>query len=333
MILVTGGTGLVGAHLLLELAGSGQKVRALYRSEASLAKTRSLFTINANPNFNTIEWVTGDITDVPSLEEAFAGIDTVYHCAAYISFEPKDEDILRKVNIEGTANVVNCALAFGVKKFCHVSSIAALGDPKEDELITEETDWNPEVRHSDYAISKYGAEMEVWRAWQEGLNVVIVNPGIIFGSGFWDSGSGKMFKAVKKGQNFYTKGSCGIVAVEDVVTAMMLLMATDSNGERYTLVAENVSYAAMLDAIADGMKAKRASIHATPLLTSIAWRLDWFFATLLRQKRKLTRSMARSSHNNERYDNTKITGKLTSFGYREVLPYLKQLSLSYLASL
>ena len=330
MILVTGGTGLVGAHLLLELTGSGQKVRALYRSEASLAKTRLLFTYNANPHFEAIEWVNGDITDVPSLEEAFTGIDTVYHCAAYISFEPKDEDILRKVNIEGTANVVNCALDFGVKKFCHVSSIAALGDAKANELINEETEWNPEVTHSDYAISKYGAEMEVWRAWQEGLNVVIVNPGIIFGKGFWNSGSGKMFAAVRKGQNFYTKGSCGIIAVEDVVQVMIQLMATDSNGERYTLVAENISYKQMLDAIADGMTAKRPSIHATPLLTSVAWRLDWFFSKLLLQKRKLTRSMARSSHNEERYENSKIRERL-NFEFRPILPYLKQLASGYRA--
>lgn len=330
MILVTGGTGLVGAHLLLELAAKGQKVRALYRSEASLAKIRALFTENANPNFDFIEWVPGDITDIPSLEEAFTGIDTVYHCAAYISFEPNDEDTLRKVNIEGTANMVNCSLDFGVKKFCHVSSIAALGDAKENELITEETEWNPEVTHSDYAISKYGAEMEVWRAWQEGLNVVIVNPGIIFGKGFWNSGSGKMFGAVKKGQSFYTKGSCGIVAVEDVVKAMTGLMATDTNGERYTLVAENVTYKEMLDTIADGMMAKRPSIHATPLLTSTAWRLDWFFSKLLRQKRKLTKSMARSSHNEERYDNSKIREKLT-FEFLPILPYLKQLASGYRA--
>ncbi len=332
MILVTGGTGLVGAHLLLELAASGQTVRALYRSDKSKALTRNLFTENNNPHFDTIEWVKGDITDVPSLEDAFKGITAVYHCAAYISFEPSDEDLLRKVNIEGTANMVNCALDFGVKKFCHVSSIAALGDPKGNEVITEETEWNPEVRHNDYAISKYGAEMEVWRAWQEGLNVVVVNPGVIFGSGFWDSGSGKMFKAVKSGQYFYTKGSCGIIAVHDVVKAMIQLMAGSTNGERFALVAENVSYKDMLDAIADGMKKNRPSVYASPALTSIAWRLDWFFSKLLRQRRKLTCSMARSSHNQERYDNSKVVKKLTSsFQFSEVLPFLRQLSESYRA--
>lgn len=326
MILVTGGTGLVGSHLLLELAASGQKVRALYRTEKSLAQPQ----LNAVRSHTNIEWVKGDIIDIPSLEEAFTDVDIVYHCAAYISFEPKDEDLLRKVNIEGTANMVNCALDFGVKKFCHVSSIAALGDPKENEIITEETEWNPEVKHSDYAISKYGAEMEVWRAWQEGLNVVIVNPGIIFGDGHWNSGSGKMFKAVKKGQYFYTRGICGIVAVEDVVKAMIQLMATDTNGERYTLIAENVSYKDMLDTIADGMKKSRPSILATQTMTSIAWRLDWLFSTLFIQRRKLTQNMAQSSHLQDIYDNSKIINRL-NFKFTDVLSYLKQLSEGYRA--
>jgi dihydroflavonol-4-reductase len=330
MILVTGGTGLVGAHLLLALAENGQQARALYRTDESLAKTRNLFTANNNPHFDSIEWVKGDITDVPSLEEAFTGIDTVYHCAAYISFEPKDEDTLRKINIEGTANMVNCALDFGVKKFCHVSSIAALGDPRENELITEETDWNPEIRHSDYAISKYGAEMEVWRAWQEGLNVIIVNPGVIFGKGFWNSGSGRIFKSVHKGQYFYTKGYCGVVAVEDVVKAMLQLMATDTNGERYTIVAENISYKEILDSITDGMKKSRPNIYATPFTTSVAWRLDWLFSKLLGQRRKLTQSMARSSHNNEKYDSSKIIAKL-DFTFSGIVPYLKQLCEYYRA--
>ena len=329
MILVTVGTGLVGAHLLLTLTGGAQKVRALYRTEAAVAKTRALFTTKSNPNFDAIEWIKGDITDVPSLEEAFNGIDVVYHCAAYISFEPKDEDILRKINIEGTANMVNCALDFGVKKFCNVSSIAALGDAKTpSEAIDEETEWNPEVRHGDYAISKYGAEMEVWRAWQEGLNVVIVNPGLIFGEGFWDAGSGKIFKAVHNGQYFYTRGTCGIVAVEDVVKAMTQLMAADVNGERFTVVAKDVSYKAILDTIADGMKKNRPSVYASSLLTSIAWRMDWLFSKVLRQKRKLTRSMAKSSHNFENYDNSKIVTKL-NFTFVEVFSYLKALSERY----
>jgi dihydroflavonol-4-reductase len=329
MILVTGGTGLVGAHLLLHLTANGQKPRSLYRTEAAIAKTRSLFAHYGNPGlFDAIEWIQGDILEVPSLEAAFKDVDYVYHCAAFISFEPKDEEMLRKVNIEGTANMVNFSLAYGVKKFCHVSSIAALGDAKDGEAITEETEWNPEKRHGDYAISKYGAEMEVWRAWQEGLNVVIVNPGLIFGPGFPDHGSSKIFKAVKRGQYFYTRGTCGIIAVQDVVKAMTALMQADGNGERYTLVAENVSYKNMLDSIADGMAKKRPPIYASPLMTSFAWRMDWLFSNLLLQKRMLTRNMAKSSHSVDVYDNRKVTAAI-DFTFSEVLPFLRQLSEGY----
>ncbi|AXG73459.1 NAD-dependent epimerase/dehydratase family protein [Flavobacterium arcticum] len=327
MILVTGGTGLVGAHLLLQLAEGKKAVRALYRTEVSKIKTKKLFEhYNKSNLFTTIEWVEGDITDIPSLETAFANVTHVYHCAAYISFDPNDEELLRKVNIEGTANVVNCALAYGVRKLCHVSSIAALGNPRENETtITEETEWNPEVKHSDYAISKHGAEMEVWRAWQEGLDMVVVNPGLIFGYGFWAQGSGKIFKTVNNGQYFYTKGSCGVIAVEDVTTIMIELMASEVSGERYTLVAEQLSYKEMLFSIADGLNKKRPSIYATPFLTSVAWRLDWLLSKLLQRKRVMTRDMATATHNDENYDNSKIKA-LLDYNFTNVKEYLKQIA-------
>jgi nucleoside-diphosphate-sugar epimerase len=165
MILVTGATGLVGSHLLVQLLQENEEVKALFRSEKQIEKVKNVFAFyNQTALFDKIKWVKGDITDIPSLEIAFENITHVYHCAALISFDPSDEDELRKINIEGTANVVNCCIDFGVKKLCHVSSIAALGTPKEHETtITEETEWNPEELHSDYAITKYGAEMEVWR--------------------------------------------------------------------------------------------------------------------------------------------------------------------------
>lgn len=327
MILVTGGTGLVGAHLLLQLAEGSQPVRALYRTEANILKTKKLFAHYGKASlFDGIAWVRGDVTDIPSLEAAFEGITHVYHSAAYISFDPRDEDGLRKINIEGTANMVNCALAFGVQKFCHVSSIAALGDPLlPGSVIDEDTDWNPEVRHNDYAISKYGAEMEVWRAWQEGLNVVIVNPGLIFGYGFWEQGSGAVLRAVKRGQYFYTLGRCGIVAVEDVVHIMLLLMQGNYTGQRYVVVADNPNYKELLDAIAVGMKKKGPPAYATKLLTGLAWRADWFLSKLTGRKRMLTRNMAHSSHATEVYSNKKVT-EATGYVFTEALSYVKVLA-------
>jgi len=264
MILVTGATGLVGSHLLVQLLQENEEVKALFRSEKQIEKVKNVFAFyNQTRLFDKINWVKGDITDIPSLEIAFENVTHVYHCAALISFDPSDEDELRKINIEGTANVVNCCIDFGVKKLCHVSSIAALGTPKEHEItITEETEWNPEELHSDYAITKYGAEMEVWRGHQEGLEVVIVNPGVIFGYGFPNKGSDVIIQSVKKGLSFYTKGNIGIVSVEDVVKCMVQLMKSNITGERYILVGENIDFKNLLTYIATVFKVKKPSIFS-----------------------------------------------------------------------
>lgn len=332
MILVTGGTGLVGAHLLLQLAGEGKKVRAIYRSSITIEKTKNLFIHYGKfSSFDTIEWLEANILDVPSLEPAFIDVEYVYHCAAYISFDPADEEKLRKVNIEGAANMVNCSLDFGVKKFCHVSSVAALGDLKEGETVTdEETEWNPEVSHSDYALSKYGAEMEVWRAWQEGLNVVVVNPGLIFGYGFWSQGSGEVFNSVYKGQPFYSKGNCGAVAVHDVVLIMRQLMNSDISGERFILVGQNITFQDVLNAIADGMNKKRPVIAATPLMTSFAWRADWFLSKISGRKRRFTKSMAGSSHKTFTFSNDKLV-KALGYDFPDVKVQIKEIAATYKA--
>ena len=330
MVLVTGATGLVGSHLLISLLQENDSVKALYRNSKHIEKVKNVFAYKNQLNlFDKINWIEGDITDIPSLNVAFENISTVYHCAALISFDPKDEEKLRKVNIEGTANIVNCCIDFGVKKLCHVSSIAALGDTKEGEtIITEETDWNPEKLPGDYAISKYGAEMEVWRGFQEGLEVVIVNPGVIFGYGFPEQGSSVIFKSVKKGLSFYTKGITGIIAVEDVVNCMVQLMQKNVTGQQYTLVAENLTLESILFTISDGLKMKRPSIYANRTLTRMAWRLDWFLSKITRKKRSFTRATAKASHSTDIYDNTKIKKEL-NYSFIPMESYLLTLSEVY----
>jgi nucleoside-diphosphate-sugar epimerase len=330
MNLVTGGTGLVGAHLLLFLLQKGEKVRALFRSEKSILKTKNFFNqFNKNDLFHQIDWIPGNVNDIPSLEKAFENVDYVYHCAALISFDSVEEENLRKINIEGTANMVNCSLAFGVKKFCHVSSIAALGDLNEQQtIITEETEWNPEKPHSDYALSKFGAEMEIWRAQQEGLHCVIVSPGVILGPGFWDSGSGEIFMKVKKGIPFYTKGSTGLVAVEDVVSIMYQLMKSDISGEKFTLISENIGFQELLFWIAEGLNTKKPIVYAKPWMTSIAWRLDWFFSLLFFQKRSFSKATAKSLHTTDQYSNDKVKNRL-QFNFQPIKEVVKGVTFSF----
>lgn len=325
MILITGATGLVGSHLLLRLLDEGKKVRALYRSDAKKEGVRKLFAYYGKERlFDQADWIQGDITDIPSLENAFRNIETVYHCAALISFNPDDEEALRKVNIEGTANVVNLCLSHHIRKLCHASSIAALGDLPDGQTVNDEqSDWNPEKLHSDYAISKYGAEMEVWRGQQEGLSVIIVNPGIIIGPmPDKTSGTAELFLRMEQGQSFFTDGMTAVVAVSDVVGAMVRLTDSDISGEKYILSAENVTYEDLMTQVATALHVRPPSKRATRAMTGIAWRVDWLLS-LLGRKRRLSKAAAQSLHSQETYSSDKIK-KVLDFRFTPVQAAIKE---------
>ena len=310
MILVTGGTGLVGAHLLYRLSIENDAVIAIFRTEEKIETVKKVFSYYTEDYinlFSKINWIKADITDIPSLKKVFENtISKVYHCAALVSFDPKDYHKMRKTNIEGTANMVNFSIDYKVEKFCFVSSIAAIGDAVNGEFVNEENDWNDNGNKHGYAITKYGAEMEVWRGSQEGLNIVIVNPGVILGSGFFNEGSGKMFSQVYNGFKFYTEGITGFVSVKDVVKAMVQLTNSSISNERFILVSENNSFKEVLSNIAECFSVTKPSIKATPLMTSIFWRLDWFLTKLTDKKPLMTKNSAKSSHNKEYYETDKI---------------------------
>ena len=251
MTLVTGGTGLTGSHLLLYLTRKGQKVKAIYRSKESVNKTKNLFkyySAEVERLWQNIEWIQADITDITSLKQAFEGVTQVYHIAAKVSFLPKDKDVLMQTNVEGTANLLHLAIDNNIQKFLHVSSIAALGH--YDNPITEKTHWNWKETHSDYAISKYLSEMEVWRAGQEGLPVVIINPAVILGAHFWNTGTGQIIHKVDSGLRFYPPGGNAFVDVWDVVKTMTELMKSDISNESFIVSGSNQTYQKLLSDIA-----------------------------------------------------------------------------------
>lgn len=326
MNLVTGATGLIGAHMALHLLQAGESVRALYREPSRIARTKALFELyQAAPLFEKIEWHQADLCDIPALEPAFENIVSVYHCAGFISFNAVHEKPLRKTNIEGTANIVNCALAFGVKKLCHVSSIAALGEPKPGETKIDETaEWNPEKARSYYAISKYGAEIEVWRAQQEGLSTVIVNPSVVLGPGFWDSGSGAIFSTIEKGFPFYTDGATGFVAVTDVVNIMHRLTKSEIENERFILVSETVAFHDIANRAADALGVKRPAYKASPAMTQIARVLDYAASFFNGGKRKLPKETRAALHHRREFSSAKLQ-KVLPFEFTPVLPYIDHL--------
>lgn len=309
MILVTGGTGLVGAHLLYKLASSNEKIRAIYRNERKLANTKNVFssyTKNFEALFKSIEWVDADLLDIPSLVDAFFGVTKVYHCAAFVSFEPDKYFQLRKTNIEGTANIVNLSIANKIEKLCYVSSIATLGSPLNNTPIDEETIWNPEADNNVYAITKYGAEMEVWRGTQEGLNTVIVNPGVILGSGIWRHGTGSLFKKAQKGLKYYTNGTVGLVSVLDVVDIMTTLMTSTIINQRFVLVAENWTYKNFLQSLAKSVNSSPPKKEAPYSLLNIVWRLDWLSHKIMGRRRQITKQLAVSLSTETHYSSDKI---------------------------
>ena len=330
MILVTGATGLVGSHLLLHLTKSETKVSAIYRNSSNIEKTKALFlTYNKIDLFSKINWIEADILDVSALETAFQNIDFVYHCAALISFDPNDEEKLRKTNIEGTANIVNFCIDFNIKKMCYISSTAALGDLMPHEtVITEKNEWNPELAHSDYAISKYGAEMEVWRGFQEGLKIVIVNPGVIFGTGFFNEGSGLFFSKIKKGISFYTKGSTGYVSVIDLVLILEKLMNSEISGQRYIIVSENKTYQQVFDKIAVTLNVKKPSIYAKKWLTTLYYKLDWFLNAFFSLDRSFSKQVANSVHAQDLYSNEKIKTAL-NFEFQLIDDCIEQVAIAF----
>lgn len=323
---------MVGSHLLYFLLKDNQSVRAIHRKSSKLEAVKKVFsyyTKDSEALFKKIDWFEANITEVPELSEAFKDVTHVYHVAAYISFIPKHYHKLKKANIEGTANVVNLCLANKVEKLVHVSSIATLGEAENGEAISENTEWNPEAENSVYAITKYGAEMEVWRGTQEGLKAVIVNPGIILGSGHWNSASGVILKSVSKGIPFYTSGGIGIVDVEDVVTAMISLMQSNLENERYVLVSKSLYYKELLSELAKNLHKKLPKKQVAKFWLLAFSRMDWLSNKVLRTRRILLKSTVRSLYKISFYNASKIENDL-DFRFTPYRTTLERVARNYL---
>ncbi len=325
MILVTGGTGLVGAHLLYYLTSKGERVRALKREISNIEKARFVFKFygeEALKLFDKIEWINGDLLDYYSLEDAIQGVDVVYHTGALVSFNPSLKNEMMDVNEEGTANLVNLCLENGIKKFCYVSSIATLGNSKNGELIDEFSYWQGGKNHSAYSMSKFRAEMEVWRATKEGLKAVIVNPSVIIGPGDWKQGSPKIIKTVYNGLKYYTPGGTGFVDVRDVVKGMVQLMNSDLENERFILNGANLSYKSFFTKVAEGLNVKPPNIQAGKNLIGLAWRFEKVRNLLLGSEPLITKDSARTSLKTTNYSGKMILDKI-GFEYTPINETIK----------
>ncbi|MDB5221881.1 MAG: NAD-dependent epimerase/dehydratase family protein [Chitinophagaceae bacterium] len=311
MILVTGGSGLVGSELISQLLAQGNKVKAIYNSTPLAIHHRDLITVQC------------DILDTLALEDVMQGINQLYHCAAIVSFSAKNKDQLLKINIEGTANIVNAAIDAGVKKMVHVSSVSALGRIREDETVTEEMNWTEESSNSLYGKSKYLGEMEVWRGIGEGLEAVIVNPSIILGSGDWNKGSSEIFRSVYNEFPWYTDGVTGVIDVKDVARAMILLMNSEINKERFILNAENLSYKEIFTGIANCFDKKIPRKKVTPFIAAMVWRWEAIKSMFTGKTPLVTKETARTALAKVYFDNSKFLKALPGFAFTPINETIK----------
>ncbi|MEO6813161.1 MAG: NAD-dependent epimerase/dehydratase family protein [Ginsengibacter sp.] len=305
-ILVTGAAGLVGNELVKQLLQDGYKVIAIYHSTPLSV---------SHPN---LKIVSCDILDVIALEEVMQGISHVYHCAAIVSFDHKERYHLLKINVEGTANVVNACIDARVQKLVHVSSVAALGRIRKGETVTEKMNWTQETSNSIYGKSKYLGELEVWRGIGEGLNAVIVNPTIILGGDNWETGSSAIFKTAYNEFKWFTEGISGFVDVRDVVRAMILLMNSEITAQRFILNGENLSYREIFSEIADCFGKRKPYKKVTPFLAGIVWRMELIKTMMTGKKHLLTKETARTSQAKVFFDNSKILKALPQFQFNKI---------------
>lgn len=324
MILVTGGTGFIGAYIIKQLLQNGHKVRAIKRSSGKL------------PAFmpaeikNQVEWVEGDILDVVSLDEAMEGIDAVIHAAAIVSFSPDKKRELYQVNIEGTANVVNMALEKNVRRFIHISSVAALGRTESGETITEEKEWKNGKLNTHYAISKYKAEMEVWRGIAEGLEGVILNPTVVLGYGDWNNTSCEIFRTVYNEFPWYTTGVNGFVYVEDVARAAVALLSSIISGERFIINGDNQTYQQLFNTIAGSFGKKQPHRKVTPFLANLALITEKLKSIFTGKRSILSKETARIAQSETFYDNNKIRKALPDFAFTPLEQAIEESCLQYL---
>ncbi len=315
MILVTGGTGFLGSHLLRKIVATNQPVKALYRTSSNFNLVKDIQ--------HKVEWVKTDVLDLPALNDALQHVDEVYHAAAMVSFEKKHHQQMMQINVEGTENVVNMALQNGVKKLAFISSVAALGRVETNNIINEKTNWQNGSFNTKYAISKMLAEREVFRAAAEGLNVVVVNPSIMLGYGHWHEGSAAFFKSIFSGLPYYTKGINAFVDVNDVAEITLQLMQKNVFGERFILAENNYSYQQIFSWIANYLNTKPPHIEIGNWLLQLGWRAENVKTFFTKNKSIITRETATTAGLKCFYANEKIKKEL-NFNFTPIENTIKE---------
>lgn len=301
MIFLTGASGLVGSFIARRLLDNGIAIKALRRGCTDLALLKDVA--------NKIEWIEGDILDISLLREAVKGVDWVIHSAAIISYGTAQRNLMYKVNAEGTANLVNACLMNSVPNFCMISSVAAVGKEQGSDIVHEDISFSPSSKTTHYGMSKYLAEMEVFRGFEEGLRGFLVNPSVVLGPGDWNRGSTRLFKYIYDQNLFYSVGKVNHIDVRDVSDIVYQLMnrVEDISGKRFILNCGQVSYRQLFNHIAECFSVRKPLFKAGNFLSEIAWRVESAKSLVTGKEPVVTRESARLAKSRFYYDNTKIS--------------------------
>lgn len=332
MNLVTGATGIVGSHVVLNLLQKNKQVVACKQKNSDLSKVEELFSFYADDYkrlFEKIKWVDVDICNVFSIEDALDGITTVYHCAGFVSFNKRDRKKLERINTTGTQNVVDACLHKNIHALCHVSSVATMNNMDYTKVLTEEVFWKTSGKESDYAISKYGAERHVWRGMEEGLNAVIVNPGIILSPGFWQQSSSRLFSLAHAGNKFYTNGVAGYVAATDVASVMIELVEKNMFGQRYVLIENNYTYYNILSHIQTNFKQTAPAIHTPEFFLKTLSVLEHVITFFTGKNPRLNAALIHAAYNKQLYSNQKVKTAL-GLEFRPVYHVIEEICRLYM---
>lgn len=309
MVFITGANGLLGSFVCRKLLEAGYKIKALKRVDSNLHLIEDIK--------DQIEWVEGDILDLVGIEKHLKNITAVVHCAALVSYDKKNKQILYKTNVEGTANIVNACIHTGITKMVYVSSVVTIGKKRHQYESIENTQWNGTEQVSEYARTKYLAELEVWRGAAEGLQPVIVNPSVILGPGDWKKSSTKIFKYILDENPFYTTGHINYVDVRDVAEITVHLLNKNIHNERFIINADSISYKDLFTKIAASFKKQPPWINVPPVLVKLTIYLDKWISLLLRKDAMTVDDLSGVANNRHTYNSVKVR-KFLNFNFRKI---------------
>ena len=329
MKIVTGANGIIGSHVLLEIALQGVEVIGCIRRGSDVSKTKRLFEYyDKGELYHKVVWREVNTADLFALEELVRGAKEVYHCAGLVSFDPAQREHLFKVNEKLTADLVNACLQERVDMFCHVSSIATINNRDHYGSLDENVFWKKSGKESDYAWSKYNAEREVWRGMEEGLKAVIVNPGVVLSPGFWEQSSSRLFKVCDEGNRYYTTGKTAYVGAVDVARAIRILTEGRHTGNRYILSEGNYTFLQILNMICDGLDKARPSSQASPWMLKAASIAEALASPFTSRERRITRPLIDSAFSTQDYSNAKIK-EVIQFSFKPVPALIQEICEAY----